>query len=192
MQKGGICLLAALVFVVGIAGVSSAAPWGEIWYGGYVDVVTPTTVDPGTGQIIFGTVSADTGIFVFNPNGRPAVKCKITVFDKKGTNLWSGYLYDGLLSGNPQPKALIPPHGWNWITLGMIPLPVTDLATKYTFRLAFYKGPTPPKAPVVEIKEVIYDVPQGSGVSPVDIFQPDSIRDWSETSLGGPTGTGYY
>ena len=74
----------------------------------------------------------------------------------------------------------------------MIPLPVPDLATKYTFRLAFYKGPTTPKAPVVEIKEVIYDVPPDSGVSPVDIFQPDLIRTWSETSLGGPNGTGYF
>lgn len=133
-----------------------------------------------------GTVRADTGIFVFNPNPRPAIKVIMFVYDKYGQLMWSGNLYNGLLEGNPQPKALIKPHGWGWITLGMIPLPPGPPATKYTFRLRFSKGPVDAKPPVVEIKEVIYF----TEVSPIDIFTPEAIRTWSETSLGGPYGTG--
>ncbi len=189
MQKRIVCLFAALVLVLGLAAVSSAAPWGQIWYGGYVNVITPTTIDPETGAFVFGTVTADTGIFVFNPNPWPAIVVKMIVFDKKGTRLWSGYLFDGLLEGDPQPKARISPYGWGWITLGMVPnLPQGPPATKYTFVLNFYSGPANPKAPVIEIKEVLYT----TAVSPIDIFTPDVISDWSETSLGGSSGTGFF
>jgi hypothetical protein len=161
--------------------------FGEIWYGGYVRVLTPTVLPN-----IFGTVNADTGIFVFNPNSTP-IGAWITVIDKKGNIVHQGPLYDGLLDVPPnlQPDPVIKPGGWAWITLGMTPIPASpDLATKYTFRLTFKQKPGAPvpKAPVVEIKEVIYTME----VSPIDILQPDFIKMWSETSLGGPSGTGWY
>lgn len=187
MRKTFMSLAVALVFVLALASVSSAGLYGQIWYGGYVHVLTPS--DP---PAAFGTVDADTGIFVFNPNTRP-IKVLICVFNKKGQVMYGpAALFDGLLEGNPQPSAFIPAFGWGWITLGMTPIPASTLATKYTFLLLCYSDLTSPRAPVVEIKEVIYDVQPGQGVSPVDIFTPAGIKFWSETSLGGNSGTGYF
>ena len=172
MHKKVISLVAALVFVLGLAGMSSAAapPLGEVWYGGYV-TTTPE-----------GLVTADTGVFVFNPNGRK-VRVSMTVFNKYGNKLWQGQLLDGF-----EAIKTIPGHGWGWRTLGdvLIEAGIQGESSKYTFKLAFFGDV--PKVPIVEVKEVIYN----QAVNPQDIFQPELIRTWSETSLGGPNGTGFY
>lgn len=182
MCKKIVMLAMALVFVVGLAGISSAADvnvYGQIVYGGYV--MKTSEGEP------FGTVKADTGIFVFNPY-RGSIAVIIGVYDKHGTMVYRGPLYDGLLEGQVEPRITIPPNGWGWITLGMTRIPPGP-ATKYTFKLStLCSSVVPSRMPVVEVKEVIYN----GEVSPIDIFNPDQIRTWSETSLGGNSGTGYF
>jgi hypothetical protein len=130
-------------------------------------------------------VDIDTGIWVFNPNTKKNLKARIIVYDKYGVQVATSVLYDG---GAP---ALIPPFGYGWITLGMlIPLPGCE-PQKYTFCLNFTKGNTVPIPPVVEIKEIIYTEPRPpDGIHEGLNYQ--YIKTWSETSLGGPNGTGYY
>jgi hypothetical protein len=126
-----------------------------------------------------GKVSVDTGIWVFNPNTKKNLKARIVVYDKYGTQVATSLLYDG---GAP---ALIPPMGYGWITLGMLVGPCE--AQKFRFSLNFTEGNVVQVAPTVEIKEVIYDQP----VLPDQIHNPQAIKCWSETSLGGPNGTGF-
>jgi hypothetical protein len=170
MHKKLIILIAALVFVFGLATVSSAQVWGEIWYAGYVS------------KYATGAVDADTLIVLINPNTtRPGIKCQITVLDKFGVLIGKSLLYDGTL-----PTAVVVPGGYNWITLGQIVPPIEP--TKVNWRIQCTGGPTPHKAPVVEVKEILYT----QQVAPEDWKNPSVIRCWSETSLGGPTGTGYF
>jgi hypothetical protein len=126
-----------------------------------------------------GKVSVDTGIWVFNPNTKRNLKARIFVYDKSGTEVAVSLLFDG---GTP---ALIPPMGYGWITLGMLVGPCE--AQKFGFHLKFSKGDYVSKCPVVEIKEVIYNQP----VLPDEIHNPQAIKSWSVTSLGGPNGTGF-
>jgi len=167
MNKRVILLVAVLIFVLGLATLSYAQTWAEIIYGGYLSQNTD------------GTVNADTGIFVFNPNGF-AITCSIQVFDKYGTKQHDGMLWNG---GGPVPT--IAKIGWNWITLGMtVATPVVTHTSKYTFRL--YCTGQAGRAPVVEVKEVIYKLP---GIPRYAIWEPMNIATWSEAALGGPYGT---
>lgn len=186
MQRRFAATVLVVACLVGLAGNGLAAEdaWGKIWYGGYVH----KTSDDGE----WGAVRADTGIFVFNPNeSGPKLAVKLFVYSKKGYRIAATKLYNGLLEGNSKQLLGIPPKGWGWITLGMIPeiRAYVDHGTKYTFMLRLAGGPTGNHlAPIVEIKEVIYE----QDVSPLSIFSPAVIKTWSGTSLGGPSGTGYY
>ena len=182
MNKKIISLIAVLLFVLGLAAVSFAADWAEIIYGGYVSVTIPQPV----------MVYADTGIWVFNPNAS-AITCRIShVTDKHGAVLLTNQmLYDG---GNP--ISSIPAGGHGWTTLGLmltnVPAPGPVVGTyKLMYRIAC--SGTAARVPVVEIKEVIYTVPQYiEHGAPNPIYNPDVIRTWSEAALGGPYGPGKY
>jgi hypothetical protein len=171
MHKKVVCLCASLVFVLGLAAAASAAPWAQVWYGGMVS------------KYATGMVDVDTGIWVFNPNTKKNLKARIIVYDKYGTQVATEVLYDG---GAP---SLIAPFGYGWITLGMLVGPTE--CQKFTFCINFTKGNTLPIAPVVEIKEIIYTEPR----LPAEIHNNINyqyIKTWSETSLGGPNGTGFF
>jgi probable HAF family extracellular repeat protein len=144
---------------------------------------TPGTFSASYGGMVQkdldGKVSVDTGIWAFNPNTKKNLKARIIIYDKYGTQVATSLLYDG---GAP---ALIPPMGYGWITLGMLVSPCE--AQKFKFSLNFTKGNVLQVAPSVEIKEVIYNQP----VLPDEIHNPLAIKCWSETSLGGPKGTGF-
>lgn len=163
-----------LMFTLGLSAVCIAADWGEIIYGGYVSKNQD------------GTVNADTGVWAFNPNGY-LIGCRMQVIDKYGNVLNPNVtLYDG-----GSPVTSIPKGGHVWITLGMIPeIPMGT--NKYTFRLLFSDVPGQPvggRAPVVEVKEVIYKTPT---LPQYGIWEPQNISTWSEAPLGGPVGTGKY
>jgi hypothetical protein len=170
MHKKLIILIAVLVFVFGLATVSSAQ-WVEIWYAGYVS------------KLANGMVDADTLIVLVNPNKGPAIGCQITVFDKHGGLIGKSFLWDGGVS------KVVKPAGYNWITLGMVVGPEGIEPTKLTWRIQCTGGPADAKAPVVEVKEMIYNTP----ASPDYAWRtPANIKTWSETSLGGNAGTGLF
>lgn len=181
MNKKVISLVAALVFVLGLASFSFAADWGEIIYGGYVAKYIP---QPGVVM-----VDADTGIWVFNPNNF-VIGCRMQVIDKMGAVLNANVLlYDGGMQ-----VSSIPPGGHIWITLGMVPQ-IPEGVHKYTFRLLF--SGQAGRAPVVEVKEAIYV--QREYIEIIDghvlynpIYNPPAIKTWSEAALGGPYGTGKF
>jgi len=184
MNKKIISLIAVLVFVLGLAAVSLAADWAEIIYGGYVSVTIPLPV----------TVLADTGIWVFNPNAS-VITCRIShVIDKYGhVVLTNQALYDG-----GQPISSIPAGGHGWTTLGQMLAKISPPGPeagsyKLLYRIAC--SGTAARVPVVEVKEVIYTIPQeinelNANLNP--ILNPNVIKTWSEAALGGPYGTGTY
>jgi hypothetical protein len=187
MHKKIISCVAALVFVLGLAAVSFAADWAEIIYGGYVTVTLPNPVN----------VLADTGIWVFNPNINP-ITCNIShVIDKHGNII----LTNAPLLDGGKPITSIPHGGHGWTTLGqLLTLPgieIEDLVgtNKLLFRVVCTGQAG--RAPVVQVKEVIYTEPQviepEPGTEPWNpIYIPTLIREWAETSLGGPWGTGKF
>ena len=182
MNKKVISLIVSLVFVLGLAAVSSAQEWAEIIYGGYVSVTVPAPV----------VVLADTGIWVFNPNLSP-ITCRVShVIDKHGVVLLTNQsLYDG-----GTPITSIPGGGHGWTTLGLMltqrPAPGPEVGSyKLTYRIVCSGQAA--RVPVVEVKEVIYTEPQlieAQATNP--IYNPSVIKTWAETALGGPTGTGKY
>jgi hypothetical protein len=186
MYKKTLIVIAALVFVFGLATVSSAL-WAEIIYGGYVTV---TSFDPVT-------VSADTGIWVFNPNANP-ITCNIShLIDKYGNIILTNA---PLLDGGKHIMS-IPRGGNGWTTLGQllatpgIEPQVGTGTNKLLFRVVCTGQAV--RAPVVQVKEVIYTEPQVIEPEPVTepwnpIYIPTLIREWAETSLGGPWGTGKF
>lgn len=178
MHKKVICLCATLVFVLGLAATASAGPWAQVWYGG---MVSKYALDHPE---LPGYVDVDTGIWVFNTNTKKNLKARIVVYNKYGV-----YVADSLLHNTTGPS-LIPPFGYGWITLGML-LPTGTECQKFTFCINFTKGNVVPIAPVVEIKEIIYTEPR----PPAEIHYNTNyqfIKTWSETSLGGPNGTGFF
>ena len=126
-----------------------------------------------------GLVTVDTGIFVANPNAKP-VKVWIMVFNKDGEEIYQGPLYD-----HYEQRQSIPAYGFNFITLGMVFPQTQEAVGKYTYAILWDDAATLPL--VVEVKEVIYNAP----VDPKDILKPspEIIKSWSETALGGKTGT---
>ncbi len=182
MHKKIIFLVAALAVVLIFASISPAQEWAEIIYGGYI-----TVTGAAPGSII---VLADTGIWVFNPNPTP-ITCNIShLIDKYGNIiLGNAQLLDG-----GQPITSIPRGGNGWTTLGQLlatPGVEVPLGTnKLLFRIACTGQAA--RVPVVQVKEVIYTADQEimPGYNP--ILNPNGIRTWAETSLGGPTGTGKY
>jgi hypothetical protein len=112
----------------------------RITYGGYVE--RPDGV----------TVTADTLIWVFNPNNFAITGVGIAVFDKYGTKKADTQLIDG---GNPITS--IPAKGGAWQTLGNILKTTISPATKYTF-VVYWTRPTltPNRGLVAEVKEITY------------------------------------
>jgi hypothetical protein len=184
MNKKIISLVVSLVFVLGLAAVSSAQDWAEFIYGGYVSVISPAPV----------MVLADTGIWVFNPNASP-ITCKVShLINKYGVVVRQNQpLYDG-----GQPISSIPAGGHGWTTLGqMLAQPGGEPPALGSYKLTYriVCSGQAARVPVVEVKEVIYSVEQI--IEEVDanqnpILNPMVIKTWAETALGGPTGPGKY
>jgi len=179
----------AVVCVFVLAGTALAAPpFGAPWmisYDGYLQ-----QTDPGGGTQL---VQADTLIVITNSHPSRNMGVWIEVFQKDGTNVYAGNLYDG---GQLLPLTGSTPtlggNKWCWITLGM----VVNRATvdpwgftggeKFSFRI--YTAPSI-TAPVVEVKQVVYSTPME--IPPGElIWQSQYFKTWSEAALGGLNGTG--
>lgn len=180
MKRTLICLCLAMSFFAGFPGAASSAItwWGDIWYAGYVA--------KGMDQML----CADTLIVLINPNG-VQIEAILFVYDKKGNEIKRGRFLDGGVV-----TRTIPPSGYGWLNLSRL-VPGIDpgageLGTKYSYRIriGWPDGVSPPKvvkAPVVEVKEILFDSCTFNSV-----WDPTSIKSWSETSLGGDNGTGFY
>ena len=133
-----------------------------------------------------GGILADTLIVVNNPHSATAMPVFIEVFDKHGTSVGEGNLYDG---GTQVPTA--PGNGYVWVTIGQIVGRDTHDpwgfagAEKFYFRVS---SGLKSKPPIIEVKQVIYNTPmEFPGEA---IWQSANIKTWAETCLGGLKGPG--
>jgi len=184
-------LITAILSVVILAGSAFAAPPFTakqiIVYDGYLQ----QDVEGG------GTLLVADTLFVVN-NGNKKLTTQvdvwIEVFDKHGTSIGEGTLFNGgdLLTGGK-----IPANSFGWITLGMIVGRDTEdpwgfaAGEKFVVRISTGKGdPGASKANPVEVKQVIYDSPGTTIAAGEAIWRADLIKTWAETCLGGQNGPG--
>ncbi|MFH1702374.1 MAG: hypothetical protein ABIB41_02930 [Nitrospirota bacterium] len=166
-----IAVLLASAFSVAFTGNAFAIQ--QIMYDGYLQM----TVQPP----LVKSVLADTLIVVSNPSpaGTLPVPCLISVYDKYGDTI----VQDAPLYNGGTQIGAIPANGFGWVTLSLLVNRTTknpwgiDGGEKFVYRIKF--GSKYPA--IVEIKQVIYDTPQGHEA----IWNAANIKSWTETSLGG-------
>lgn len=188
-----IVFFVAILSIVALAGSALAAPPFAvkqiIVYDGYLqqDVDSP---EPGQTLLV-----ADTLFVVNNGNKNATTQLEvwIEVFDKDGTLIGEGTLYNG---GTPLVNNKIPFSGFGWITLGMIVGRDTadpwgfPAGEKFVVKISTGKGDAgATKAATVEVKQVIYaaDMTIAAGEA---IWRADLMKTWAETCLGGRNGPG--
>jgi len=189
-----IVFFVAILSIVALAGSALAQPPFAakqiIVYDGYLqqDVDNP----PGSGITL---LVADTLFVVNNGNKNATTQLDvwIEVFDKHGTLIDEGTLYNG---GSPLENNKIPFSGFGWITLGMIVGRDTvdpwgyPAGEKFVVKISTGKGDAgATKAATVEVKQVIYEAGNEAPAGEA-IWRADLMKTWAETCLGGRNGPG--
>ena len=130
-------------------------------------------------------VLVDTLITVTHSNINVPVPVKIIVYDKSGTKVAEAPLFNG---GEALEDNRIPLNGFGWITLGMIVTFGGSGAERFTFKVVIGRADYVPKPAFVEVTQVAYNTRQQYPGEA--IWDPANIAVWSQTALGGKSGTG--
>jgi hypothetical protein len=180
IMKTTFTLATVFVFIWLLTGTSMAAPptytGTVIAYDGWLDQVG---VEPFT-------IAADTLIVVSNGHPTGSFNAAIQVYDYNGNYLGSHNFFVG-----PVQQVSIPPQNYGWITLGTIVGRPTEapLGLAKGEKFFFEISTTTSFPPIVEIKQVIYDLPPEIPAGEA-IWNSENFKAWTETSLGGNKGNG--
>ena len=179
-------ILCGLIFAgTALAGIP---PWMQcvLSYDGYLQM----SFTPDGSK----TISVDTLIVVINSAPGTPMQVAIDVYDKYGEPL----IEEAPLLDGGKPIRSIPPNGFAWITLGQLvnrttidPYGIEGLAEKFSYRI-YTTRPLDLINPVVEVKQMIYSRPYtlNQGDPYHGPWEPTMFSNWTETSLGGKSGTG--